>query len=313
MTPEQVKAVALGSAVGDALGVPVEFELRSALERDPVMDMRGFGSFHVPAGAWSDDTSMSLCMLDSLAGGKYDPDDVMQRFARWLYGSEYTPTGKTFDVGGICGQAIDNFYKRKMPAAACGLSDERSNGNGSLMRIYPLALFLADRDMPLDEKLALIHSCSALTHAHPRSMLGCGIYSFVLWALLERPCRDSVREGLRRAAEYYAESEFRDELEAYGRILPELRPLSRDEVRGSGYVVQTLEAALWCLMDSDSFGTCLLTAVNLGEDTDTVASVAGGLAGLLYGLGAIPAGWLKTLLRRDYIEELCERAFPRGK
>ena len=303
---EKIKAVVFGHAVADALGVPVEFCSRRQLSENPVTDMRGYGTYPYPAGTWSDDTSMALATLDSLANGKIDFNDIMSRFAKWYYENEYTPSGVTFDIGGICRFAIDNYAKRNLPADKCGVNSEYSNGNGSLMRIYPFVFaFLMGDNLPMGFE-ELIDAASALTHSHERSRLGCRIYSTVLHFLIEAPSKHSVKLALDSCLERYCGSE---ELIHYKRTLSpkELCDLRERDIKSTGYVVDTLEAALWCLLTTDSYSECVLKAVNLGEDTDTVAAVAGSLAGALYGYTAIPTDWLSALKRREYIEDICNR------
>ena len=305
MTLEVIKAVILGHAVADAVGVPAEFKSRRTLKKSPVTDMTGYGTYNLPKGFWSDDTSMSLATLDSLKSGKIDFDGIMKNFSAWYNMGEYTPRGEVFDIGGICLSAITK-YDRGTPAEKCGSSDEYSNGNGSLMRIHPIALYLYGKDMPLKEKLSLIRRASALTHSHERSRVACGIYSVILWELLDEPTLSSFERGLSRARELYEDN---PELKTYSRIFENLSTLSEDKIKSSGYVVDTLEAAIYCIMTTKDYKNCVLKAVNLGEDTDTVAAIAGGLAGALYGFSAIPDEWLCTLKRRDYIEELCRDAY----
>lgn len=301
----KIKSVIFGLAVGDALGVPVEFASREELDGAPVFDMEGFGTYPYPAGAWSDDTSMSLCALDSLAKGSVDYNEIMKNFSRWMADGEYTSVGVCFDIGGACHKAINRFLSC-FPALACGGMDEHSNGNGSLMRILPFVLF-CEYCTHEEDDLEIIHTASALTHAHERSKIGCGIYSIIIRQLLEEPSRESVKTGLEMAALQYKENE---ELSHYKRIFdPNFKDMKREEIKSSGYVVDTLEAALWCLLTTTSYKECVLKAVNLGEDTDTVAAVAGGMAGALYGYDGIPKGWINTLLKRDYIDNMCERAF----
>lgn len=301
---EQVKAVVLGHAVGDALGVPVEFCMREELDACPVTDMRGFGTYPVPAGCWSDDTSLSLAALDSLRAGRVDMEDVMLRMAEWYYDFCYTPKGIVFDVGRTCEHAIVRYVTEHREAVACGLTDERSNGNGSLMRIYPFVLFAYLTDAPRPSWERMIDDASSLTHAHERSRLACKIYACVLLSLLRRPEREAVREALTEAAARYGGCA---EYPHLSRVLTEdISAFSRDKIQSTGYVVDTLEAAIWCLLTTNSYKACVLSAVNLGDDTDTVAAVAGSLAGALYGLSAIPPPWLATLRRRAYLEELCE-------
>jgi len=304
LNTDTIKTCILGHAVGDALGVPVEFQSRKQLEQTPVTDMRGFGSYSVPAGSWSDDTSMTLCALDALAEERFSWEAVMVNFGKWYYNDEFTPTGRMFDVGFTCGSAIDSFFIRHTDVCHCGRRDAQSNGNGSLMRIIPFALYGYSHPNMLRE---LVETGSALTHAHPRSQIACFIYACILLNLIETRSKNAVIEGIEEAKRYYGGTNdwgYYANLSAIGKR-------SRGSIRSGGYVVDTLEAALWCLITTDSYRDCVLKAVNLGEDTDTVAAVAGGLAGTLYGQAGIPQEWLDTLLKRDYIEHLCEKAGER--
>ncbi|MGN1104077.1 MAG: ADP-ribosylglycohydrolase family protein [Candidatus Coproplasma sp.] len=304
---EKCKAVMVGHAVADALGVPVEFESRKSLDVNPVTDMMGYGTYPVPEGAWSDDTSMALCTLEALGTVGLDYDKIMDNFGRWYYNDEFTPTDKLFDIGYTCSRAIDNYCKLHKPYSECGLCDDYSNGNGSLMRIHPVVLYAYRLDCTLDKKIEIVETASALTHAHKRSKMGCGIYAFVLWELLKNPVQEGIYAGLTKAKAYY---EGEGELKSYERLLaPDFKDTRRELIKSSGYVVDSLEAAIWCLLNFDSYRDCVLNAVNLGSDTDTVGAVTGGLAGALYGYEAIPESWRNTLIRREYIEGLCDRAF----
>ena len=326
-----IQSVIFGHAVGDAIGGPVQFEARKIRDKHPVTDMTAFFDGRFPKGAWSDDTSMSLCAMDALINHGLEFKPVMENFQRWLYENEFTPTGRTFDVGSSCRTAIERFHLG-CKAEECGCRGEYENGNGSLMRIYPFALYLFYSDIPFKLRLFLIHRASALTHAHPRSCIGCGIYTFVLWELLEDPTKQGIRNGLKRAEAYY---KYESELEAYRRLCPrreyfriiegsdalprreyiqnveEIDTLPREEIKSSGYVVDTLEAAIWCVLTTDSYRDCVLKAVNLGLDTDSVGAVAGSLAGLLYGYDGIPKDWRDSLCRKEYLKEtgaaFCEK------
>lgn len=302
-----IKSVMLGHAVGDALGVPVEFCDRHELDEAPVTDMEGFGTYPYPAGCWSDDTSMSLAALDSLAGGVVNYDDIMGKFGAWYYNDMYTPTGEMFDVGNTCSYAIENYFVHHNPAEKCGLSGEQSNGNGSLMRIHPFVLYACAKRMAVDEWSELIMKASALTHAHDRSEVGCLIYSFVMMELLNGMGKNGITNGLKKAEQYLS---ICTEFVSYKRIFrKDFSDLPRDEIRSSGYIVDTLEAAIWCVLTTDNYRDCVLKAVNLGDDTDTVASITGALAGALYGYDSIPKEWINTLRCRDYIEAMCNRAY----
>lgn len=305
---EKIKAVMIGHAVGDALGVPVEFCSREEIADAPVIDMRGFGTYPVPAGAWSDDTSMSVAALDSLANGKVDHDEIMTNFVAWVEEGKYTPTEKSFDIGRTCLQAI-RAYLICHNTSECGQVGEYSNGNGSLMRIHPFALYAYAKGMTLGKSLDIIREGSALTHAHPRSIYACGIYAMVLWEILRGADKAKVLAEIENAAVLF-DSFYPEESDYFDWAFHKtLLAKSEDEISGSGYVVTSLEAALWCLLTTDSYKECVLKAVNLGEDTDTIAAIAGGLAGAMYGYDAIPEEWRRTLIKKDYIEELCEKAF----
>ena len=308
---KKIKAVMLGHAIGDALGVPVEFCERDELSANPVTDMVGYGTYPYPEGCWSDDTSMSLAALDSLASGKLDFDDIMVKFGEWYYDDEYTPTGEMFDVGNTCSYAIDNYFAYHKPVEECGLTGERSNGNGSLMRIHPFVLyayihFLNGTEDGYWKWMECIKQASALTHAHERSIMGCHIYADCLSFLLKEPTKENLKAGIKFAE---GNLDYLSEFEHYKRIFdPDFEKLGIDEIKSTGYVVDTLEAALWCVLTTDNYRDCVLKAVNLGDDTDTVAAVAGCLAGALYGYDGIPTEWLDVLKRREYIEKMCERA-----
>ena len=318
---DRIKSVVVGHAVADALGVPVEFCSRDELEMNPITDMTGFGTYPYPEGSWSDDTSMSLCTLDSLAKkGFVDYKDIMNNFIKWLSNNEYTPTGEAFDIGRTCLKSII-IYSQTNDIKTCGRASEHSNGNGSLMRIHPVALYLYTRnDLSVEQKIEIIHSVSALTHAHERSKIACGIYAFVLWNILDKKDKfQAIRGGLSKARRFYGGKS--KELTYYSKLFRRIgqldrhyedvdtfRPATVEDIESSGYVVHTLEAAIFCLLHSKSYEDCVLRAINLGDDTDTVGAVAGGLAGALYGYEAIPQKWLKVLKRKDYIEDMCERA-----
>ena len=304
----------MGVVVGDALGCPVQFETRKQVAAHPITGMRGYGTFNMPEGSWTDDSSLTLATLESIRRtGKVDPDDIMGNFMKWLYDGEFTPYGEAYDIGRITMRAINN-YKRKKKYRKCGLDDEDSNGNGSLMRIIPLCIFLSD--MKSDggisdtEAIDMIHTVGGLTHAHIRSNIACGLYFFMVHQVLtgSGSLADRLQAGLTAGFGFY-DSYLMDKenLHYYDRLkdLSAFSATPADQIRSSGYVVDSLEAAVWSLVNTDSYEGALLKAVNLGEDTDTVGAIAGGLAGLFYGYDAIPDAWLSVIKRRDWIEGLC--------
>ena len=302
-----IKGVIFGHAVADALGVPVEFCTRDELDIKSVIDMEGFGTYNVPAGYWSDDTSMTLAALESLANGHLDYNEIMDNFCAWLGDGKFTPDGDVFDVGASCRKSILLYAGDHISAIECGQDSEWDNGNGSLMRILPFILYTYYKRC--DNPVEIIHNASRMTHAHERSLIACGIYAHVVWSLLEDHSVESVYRGLAEAERYYS---GREELEHFSRLFElDFAALPISEIKSSGYVVDTLEASIWCLLNSKSYKDCVLRAVNLGEDTDTVGAIAGGMAGAVWGYSDIPEKWIKTLARRDYIEELCIKSCRR--
>jgi len=302
----------MGLCVGDCLGVPVEFVDRETLRNDPVVDMRSYGTYNKPKGTWSDDTSMTLCLIDSLING-LDYNDIMTNFMKWIKTGDYTPYGEAFDVGNGTSKAIMRFTAGKSPLDCGGLSDH-DNGNGSLMRILPILFYLQSiygTDITgNNEAMNVIHNVSSLTHAHKRSLIACGIYISVASMLTkDMDLSAAVEMGIYSAVEYYKRQyEFIDELSYYKRLSnKDFFKTPVKNIKSSGYVVDTLEAAIWCLLKTKNYKDCVLMAANLGEDTDTVAAVAGGLAGLYYGYENIPKEWLCVIAKRDYIESLCNQ------
>lgn len=283
----------IGLCVADALGVPVEFVDRETLKNNPVVEMRSYGTYNQPAGTWSDDTSMTLCLLDSLSNG-LDYEDIMKNFLKWFDEGDYTPHGQAFDIGISTRKALLRYSEGTIPIE-CGGITEYDNGNGSLMRIIPTLFYLQStygtQFIETDEAFTIIHNVSALTHAHKRSQLSCGIYISIASMLMGgMKLKTAVELGISKAIEYYGkQAEFSNELQYFERLeRKNFDQLLEEQIKSSGYVVDTLEAALWCLLNTNSYKECVLKAVNLGEDTDTVAAVAGGLAGLHYGYESIP-------------------------
>ncbi|GFI22817.1 ADP-ribosyl-[dinitrogen reductase] glycohydrolase [Lachnospiraceae bacterium] len=303
----------IGLAIGDAIGVPVEFKSRQEIAENPVISMREYGTHYQPMGTWSDDTSLALALMDSIIKkNKIDYVDIMNRFSDWLLYNDYTATGEVFDVGNSTSRAIMN-YGRGMNPLECGGISEYENGNGSLMRILPIAFYLKKHcDLDMESQMEIVHNISALTHRHRTSLIGCGIYINIAMNLLEGrlPLYESIEQGIKTAFAYYERKTWNNVYE-YLRLmnLSDFLGLPDREIKSSGYVIHTLESALWCLLKTHSYTECVFKAVNLGEDTDTVGAVAGGLAGIYYGLVEIPEDWLKVLARRQYIEELCEKFY----
>lgn len=308
-----MKAGLYGLIVGDALGVPVEFLDRSILKNDPVKGMRAYGTHNQPAGTWSDDSSMALATLDSInKDNGINPEKIMENFANWSLHGDYTPFGEVFDMGIATHSAIIK-YAQGTDATKCGGTGEYDNGNGSLMRILPACIYLWDKAKKIctsdDEGIYMIHSVSALTHAHIRSQMACGIYYFLVKSILNESGSliSRLQVGIDKAGAYYRRDlRNNKELGNYDRLidLKEFALTDEEKIKSSGYVVDTLEAAIWSLITTDSYKDAVLKSVNLGNDTDTVGAVAGGLAGLYYGFDAIPSEWMDELKGREILKEI---------
>ncbi|MGN0395788.1 MAG: ADP-ribosylglycohydrolase family protein [Coprococcus sp.] len=303
----------MGLVVGDALGVPLEFASREELSANPVNEMMGYGTYPVPKGSWSDDSSMALASLAALHDEGVNLSKTMDNFVAWEQNGEFTPSGDVFDEGNTCSTAIYNYMKSG-DITTCGARGEDSNGNGSLMRILPVCIYLKylqdESDLDDNSAIEIIHNMSALTHAHIRSKMACGIYFFCVRELAKRT--DSLQELLQTALEaafsfYASDNESKQELTYFKRIknVQELQAIPELQINSGGYVIESIEAALWSLLNTSSYEECVLKAVNLGHDTDTTAAIAGGLAGIYYGYENIPERWKQDIIRRQWIEGLC--------
>jgi ADP-ribosylglycohydrolase len=288
-----------GAIIGDALGVPMEFKSREEVRRNPITGMRGYGTFNLPPGSWSDDSSLLLCTAESLLNG-FDTNNMGDLFIRWLTEGYWTPWGKVFDVGASTSYSIQRLMKGIPPEAAGGRG-EHDNGNGSLMRILPVGIFFARQ--PIEELLNNVHRASSLTHRHPRTLMACGFYCIMIRALLEGFTPDEAYlYAIEQATIYYAKLPYAEELPHFERLFSTLiSSVPETTIKSGGYVIHTLEASVWCLLNTSSFQDAVLKAVNLGEDTDTTGCVTGGLAGVYYGLNAIPEDWLNALARKEDI------------
>ena len=299
----------MGVVIGDALGCPVQFESRQTVAGHPVTGMRGYGTFNLPAGSWTDDSSLTLALLDSIKRTRgIDLTDIMDNFVRWLDDGAFTPYGYAYDIGNGTMKAIRKYARDHEPLRAGG-SEASNNGNGSLMRIMPAVLYAIDRGLSDADAIDVIHKVGSLTHAHIRANIACGLYFFMARAILteDGSLTGRMQAGLELGFAFYeALLSDHDELEYYRRLrdLSRFSRLPDAQIRSTGYVVDTLEAAVWSLITTDRFEDALLRAVNLGDDTDTVGAIAGGLAGLFYGDGSIPEDWLAALQRREWIEDL---------
>lgn len=296
-----------GLCVGDALGVPYEGNNRKLMKKNPATDMIGYGSHFQPAGTWSDDSSLSFCLAESICDG-LDYKNIADKFVAWLHKGYWTPYGKAFDIGMTTRIAIGNLKKGIDPLLAGGVG-EFSNGNGSLMRILPLAFYL--RNHNLAEQFNITHRVSDLTHRTLRSEMACGIYiQFAINLINGLNPLDAYNKMQEVANKFYSQNEFIKELPHFKRILKsKIYRIPESKIKSSGYVIDTLEASLWCVLNNESYVDTVLSAVNLGYDTDTTACVAGGVAGIYYGFKSIPDKWINKIARKNDIKKLAKKFY----
>ncbi|RFZ95382.1 ADP-ribosylglycohydrolase family protein [Mucilaginibacter conchicola] len=306
MRRDYIKDILFGVAVADALGVPAEFRSREQMKANPITDMVGYGSHNQPRGTWSDDASLTLCLADALCDG-YDVDRIASNFVKWRYDNLWAARGEVFDIGIATQAAIDRIATGTKPVLAGGFGVS-SNGNGSLMRILPLLIYIKDK--PVEERYSVTKDVSSITHGHVRSAIACFYYLEFARALLTESDLIKIYKQVQSDVTNYLESTSinRDEIILFDRLLKkDVYELDIKEIRSTGYVLHTLEASIWCLMNTNSYTTAALSAVNLGDDTDTTAAVTGGLAALKYGYGSIPGQWLAVIARREDIAALADR------
>jgi ADP-ribosylglycohydrolase len=300
------KGLLFGIAIGDAMGVPVEFMSRKHLQTNPVTCMRAYGTHHQPAGTWSDDTAMSMLLVEQIIEG-YDVHKLANRFCHWYQYNQWTPHDEIFDMGVATRNAMDKLAKG-VSATQSGECDDYSNGNGSLMRILPLAIYLQNK--PIDERFRIVKEVSSITHSHIRSIIGCFFaVEFIISLLKEKDKCDAYAETQNIVRDYLHLINIKtSEIELYNRILfDDISRIPQEDIYSSGYILHTLEASLWAFLTTENFKDAVLKAVNLGDDADTIGSVTGGLAGLFYGFEQIPEEWVNTLVKKEKIEELYDR------
>jgi len=319
-----VTDVLIGAAVGDAFGVPYEFLSREEVSRCTIGPMVGKGDEGVPdsrwgdmipAGAWSDDTSMSIAAMEAISdcGGEVSYDAIMCAFLKWWEDSEYASLDFPFGLGGTVSDALHRF-KRGKPALECGGHGVRDNGNGSLMRMFPFALICIARGYDLDKTASFISDSSAITHGHEISKMACLIYAEFLRACVN--CNDPNQAFARICEIDYSRWFKKKARVALSRVTsPHFKLIAREQIAASGYVVDTLEGALYSVLfgyeqkvaGGNGFEATILEAVRIGYDTDTTACVAGSIAGALYGLDAVPQQWCQALRRKDYLQQVARR------
>jgi len=304
-----LKSAILGLAVGDALGVPVEFMSREALQKNPVKILREFGTHKQPKGTWSDDSTMTFCLMEMLAQG-YDLRKLGNYFINWYRHAHWTPHGVVFDMGNTTRQAIRQLELGEVAPQDAGGKDIQSNGNGSLMRILPLIFYTKDK--PIEERWKITKEVSSLTHGHFIACFSCFMYLEYARLLLQKKNSLAAYEQMIVLVNNFAETQHfpKEHLKAFDRILSAASPLYKlpqKVINSGGYVIDSLEASLWCILNHQNYSETVLAAVNLGRDTDTTGAITGGLAGILYGEEGIPMTWVAYLVRFNDIIDLIDR------
>ena len=308
-----IRGSIIGFIVGDALGVPFEFKDRESI-KGRACDMTGYGTHNQPTGTWSDDTSMVLATIDGLLNSKLPAIDykrIMNNFLDWFKNSNFTATDTVFDIGNGTRRALELYQKNKKRKKEnnffCGGVDIHSNGNGSLMRMLPISLLLyySEIDFTDNAYLDIIKYISSLTHAHDISVIACYLYSMFIYLLLNGfDKRDAYNEVRFMGCDIVLDSIQT----TFSRLLKgDISKLSKNEIKSSGYVVDTLEAVFWVILNTDNYKDAVLTAVNLGDDTDTIAAITGSIAGIIYGLDDIPKEWIDSLQKKDYVINLTNK------
>ena len=289
----------LGLAAGDALGTTLEFKSPGSFE--PIEDMVGGGPFGLQPGQWTDDTSMALCLATSLVEcGGFDAGDQMRRYVRWLQEGYLSSTGTCFDIGNTVMGALTRFQRNGDPYA--GSSDPRTAGNGSLMRLAPVPMYFAGQPV---EAIAMAADSSRTTHGAPEAIDACRYYAGLLVGALRGEDKDTLlSQGYSPAEGLWDRDPLAEEV---ARIADgSFKHRNPPDIKGTGYVVDALEAALWAFHRSSDFRDGALLAVNLGDDADTTGAIYGQIAGAHYGAESIPADWRSKLTMLTEITALAD-------
>ncbi len=289
---ERYQGCLLGLACGDAVGTTLEFKPRGSFE--PITDMVGGGPFNLEPGQWTDDTSMALCLAESLVEKKgFDPLDQMERYVKWYRTGYLSSTGACFDIGGTTASALRRFEKTRDPFS--GPTDSRSAGNGSLMRLAPVPLFFfPDRDA----MIFYAGESSRTTHGAQECIDACRLFASILYNALSGMDKERVLFDHDRA--------IVESPSVRGILKGSYKGKTEEQVEGAGYAVKSLEAALWCFYTTNTFKDAVLKAANLGDDADTTAAICGQVAGAYYGASSIPEKWVRVLAMNETISNKAE-------
>lgn len=313
MQNHKITYALLGLAIGDAVGVPFEFKGRAEMSQYPATDMIGYGTHNQKPGTWSDDSSLTFCLAESLIAG-YDLADISAKFIAWRDANYWTAREEVFDIGITTSKAISRLKDYLNTGKVNELKyliydgDEYENGNGSLMRILPLLAYIKGKE--IKEQFTYICQVSALTHRHIRAAMCCLIYLRLAEYLYDGhekgEAYTKVRQEIQAFWEVYEFPE--EERRHFSKVIQsDIRHTDIDDIKTGGYVMESLESACWFLLQKETYEDTILAIINLGHDTDTSAAIVGGLAALYYGIEQIPEYWLISLAKMEDIIDLGER------
>ena len=294
-----------GFVVGDAMGVPLENKTREELIKNPVTKMIGEGTYKLPAGTWSDDTSLMIATIDSInSKNSIELQDIALKFAAFKNHASYTALNFVFDIGKTCNMAISKFEENHDDPTLCGINDINANGNGSLMRILPIAYYAIEKKLKEYEILELVRQISSITHAHEISIMACYFYVRYVIFLLNGKDKYSAY-SMAKCVDY---AMFKKETqEAFNRLINEdISKLKVNDIKSTAYVVDTLEACIWVTLKSENYKEAIIGAINLGGDTDTIGALTGAIAGIIYGYDYIPDDWKNAIAKKEYLMDIFE-------
>jgi len=300
----------LGVAIGDAVGVPFEFSSREKMKLNPAKDMVGYGTHNQPSGTWSDDSSLTFCLAQSLLNG-YDLKDIAQNFIKWKNEAYWSAGGKVFDIGITTAKAISRLRKiieendLEELKQQKNYGDEYDNGNGSLMRIMPLLFFIKGK--PIKEQFEIVWEVSALTHRHIRAAMCCLVYLKLAEKLLDgKDKKLAYSETREDILTFWNDIEFpNNERQHFEKVIQRnITETNINDLKSGGYVMEVLESSVWFFLDKESYEDTILSIINIGHDTDTSAAIVGGLAGIYYGQKGIPEYWIASIAKMEDIIEL---------
>lgn len=290
---DKAKGCLVGLAVGDAVGTTLEFRQRGTFE--PITDMVGGGPFDLLPGQWTDDTSMALCLAHSLIyKNGFDPVDQMNRYCNWYQYGYMSSTGECFDIGVTVAAALNSYMKTRNPFS--GSIDERSSGNGSLMRLAPIAIFYRDKPAEL---IRYAGESSRTTHGSAECIDACKYFASLLVMAMSARKKDELLNT------FYQPTTPKVSAIESGLYLEK----NYQQLTGSGYVIESLESALWCFHKADSFEEAILLAANIGNDADTTAAICGQIAGAFYGCTGIPGRWVNLIQKHENISDIADTLF----